>query len=456
MKKQKIHFIAIGGSAMHNLALAMSSKGHDVTGSDDALYEPSKSRLEAGGILPDALGWDANKIHKDIDAVILGMHAKVDNPELLAAQALGLKIYSYPEYLYEQSKDKTRVVIAGSHGKTSITAMVLHVLAYHNLSVDYMVGAQIEGFDRMVHLTSTNDFMLIEGDEYLSSPVDLTPKFLWYKPHVALISGIAWDHVNVFPSEVDYQVQFERFLDSIIPGGTVVYNQQDAVLTRLVAATKNTIRKQAYQAHEAYIEDGITFLPTDEGDLPLSIFGNHNLMNLSGAKWICQLVGVDEIEFYEAIASFKGASKRLEKMATGKTAHLFKDFAHAPSKVKATSEAVANQFSQYRTIGCLELHTYSSLSPAFLPQYRHALAALDEAIVFYDPEALKIKGRPAIDARLIEEAFDHTNCKVFDDPKLLHRYLLSQNYNTSVLLMMSSGNYGDLNWEPLKALFKKV
>ncbi|MGB2475401.1 MAG: UDP-N-acetylmuramate--L-alanine ligase [Flavobacteriaceae bacterium] len=449
---KRLHFIAIGGSAMHNLALALATKGFTISGSDDAIFEPSKSRLKNAGLLPPAMGWFPEKITTALDGVILGMHAKKDNPELVAAQQLGVKIYSYPEYLFKQSQTKTRVVIAGSHGKTSITAMVLHVLNYHQIAVDFMVGAQLEGFQTMVHLTETNDFMLIEGDEYLSSPLDLKPKFLWYKPHLTLISGIAWDHINVFPTRKDYEDQFLSFIDSVVSGGTVIYNQEDPVLTRLILQSKNTIRKEGYQKHTAEISDGITYLHTDEGDLPLSIFGDHNLSNLSGAKWICQLMGVDQTDFYEAIGSFKGAAYRLEKMAQGQSAHLFKDFAHAPSKVSATVKAIDKQFKGFKTIGCLELHTYSSLDPAFLPNYKGTLDYLDEAIVFYDPEALKIKGRPSIAVDTIKAAFDRSDLKVFTVPADLHDYLLTKEYPQCILLMMSSGNYGGLDWSKLMAL----
>jgi UDP-N-acetylmuramate: L-alanyl-gamma-D-glutamyl-meso-diaminopimelate ligase len=448
---KRLHFIAIGGSAMHNLALALQSKGYVITGSDDAIFEPSKSRLANAGLLPEDLGWDKTRITPELDGVILGMHAKKDNPELLQAQALGVKIYSYPEFLYEQSKAKTRVVIAGSHGKTSITAMVLHVLNYHEIEVDFMVGAQLEGFDTMVHLTDENDFMLIEGDEYLSSPIDLKSKFLWYKPHVTLISGIAWDHINVFPTLSDYEDQFRKYIETIVPGGAVIYNKEDAVLTRLILQSENTIRKQNYERPEAMIENGITYLQTEEGDLPLSVFGDHNLSNLAGAKWICQLMGVDEMDFYEAIESFKGAAKRLERIAEGKRSYLFKDFAHAPSKVAATVKAVRAQFEGFTTIGCLELHTYSSLDPAFLQYYKDSLAGLDKAIVFYDPEALKIKGRPAIAVEEIKTAFGNPDLQVYTEPASLHRDLLGQNYDQSVLLMMSSGNYGGLDWDQLSS-----
>ncbi len=450
---KRLHFIAIGGSAMHNLALALQAKGYVISGSDDAIFEPSKSRLQKAGLFPVELGWDESQISSELDGVILGMHAKKDNPELLAAQALGLRIYSYPEFLYEQSKTKTRVVIAGSHGKTTITAMVLHVLNYHGIEVDFMLGAQLDGFDTMVHLTDTNDFMLIEGDEYLSSPIDLQPKFLWYKPHVTLISGIAWDHINVFPTLSDYEDQFRKYIETIVPGGAVIYNQEDAVLTRLILQSANTIRRQSYQKPAATIEGGITYLQTEEGDLPLAVFGEHNLSNLAGAKWICQLMGVDEMDFYEAIESFKGASKRLEQVAKGKSSYLFKDFAHAPSKVAATVKAVTQQFRGFSCIGCLELHTYSSLDPAFLPNYKNSLNDLEESIVFYDPEALKIKGRPVIAPEEIKVAFGLAGLQVFTDPASLHRYLFDKNYDQSVLLMMSSGNYGGLNWELLSSKF---
>jgi len=314
----RTHFIAIGGSAMHNLALALHNKGYKVTGSDDAIFEPSKSRLEKKGILPAELGWFPEKITADIDAIILGMHAKADNPELLKAQELGLKIYSYPEFLYEQSKNKTRVVIGGSHGKTTITSMILHVMHYHNIEVDYMVGAQLEGFDTMVHLTEENDFMVLEGDEYLSSPIDRRPKFHLYQPNIALISGIAWDHINVFPTYENYVEQFEIFIAKITNGGILVYNEDDAEVKRVAEAATNPIRKLAYTTPKYSVNDGVTLLETPEGDMPIEVFGAHNLNNLAGAKWICQNMGVDEADFYEAIASFKGASKRLEKIAKEK------------------------------------------------------------------------------------------------------------------------------------------
>ena len=314
-----IHFIAIGGSAMHNLAIALHKKGYKITGSDDAIFEPSKSRLVRHRLLPTEFGWFPDKISNSLDAVILGMHAREYNPELARAKELGIKIYSYPEFLYEQSKYKTRVVIGGSHGKTTITSMILHVLHYFDKQVDYMVGAQLEGFDTMVHLTDDNDFMILEGDEYLSSPIDRRPKFHLYKPNIALISGIAWDHINVFPTWENYVSQFKIFIDEITDGGILVYNSEDPTVKELAETTENTIRKLGYQTPLYTVEFGQTLLDTPDGAMPIAVFGAHNLNNLAGAKWICQNMGVDEEEFYEAIASFKGASKRLEKIVEGRS-----------------------------------------------------------------------------------------------------------------------------------------
>ena len=378
-----IHFIAIGGAAMHNLALALHLKGDTVTGSDDVIFDPSKTRLEARGILPKAFGWYPDKITSNLDAVVVGMHAKADNKELLKAQDLGLKIYSYPEFLYEQSKFKTRVVIGGSHGKTTITSMILHVLHYFNRDIDYMVGAQLEGFDVMVKLTDENDFIILEGDEYLSSPIDSRPKFHLYKPNIALLSGIAWDHINVFPTWDIYVEQFKIFIDSIIKGGSITYNIEDAEVKKVVENSENTIRKFPYQTPDYIVENGITILETDEGFMPIEIFGKHNLNNLAGAKWICQQIGIDENDFYEAISTFQGASKRLEKIAETDNAIAYKDFAHSPSKVLATTNALKNQYPDRKLIACLELHTYSSLNPEFLNQYKGTLAAADIAVVFY-------------------------------------------------------------------------
>ena len=447
-----VHFIAIGGSAMHNLALALHNKAYKVTGSDDTIFEPSKSRLEAKGLLPQKFGWFPEKITSTIDAIVLGMHAKADNPELLKAQELGLKIYSYPEFLYEQSKHKTRVVIGGSHGKTTITSMILHVMHYHDKDVDYMVGAQLEGFDVMVKLTENNDFIVLEGDEYLSSPIDRRPKFHLYKPNIALISGIAWDHINVFPTYENYVEQFSIFVDSIVDGGSINYNEEDPEVKRVVENSENPIRKLAYRTPEYRVDNGQTFLTTPEGDLPIEVFGKHNLNNLAGAKWICQHMGIDEDDFYEAIATFKGASKRLEKIAESSKSVAYKDFAHSPSKVEATTKAVKEQYNNRTLVACLELHTYSSLNAEFLKEYKGALDAADVAVVFYSPHAVEIKNLEEVTHEQIASAFERDDLIIYTNPDDFKSYLFSQNFDDKALLLMSSGNYGGLDFDDLKAL----
>jgi UDP-N-acetylmuramate: L-alanyl-gamma-D-glutamyl-meso-diaminopimelate ligase len=447
-----IHFIAIGGSAMHNLAIALHNKGYHVTGSDDTIHDPSKSRLKNKGLLPKAFGWFPEKITQDIDVIILGMHAKEDNPELLQAQDMGLKIYSYPEFLYEQSKDKTRVVIGGSHGKTTITSMILHVLAYHDREVDYMVGAQLEGFETMVHLTTENEFMVLEGDEYLSSPIDRRPKFHLYKPNIALLSGIAWDHINVFPTFEGYIEQFRIFTDSLTNGGIMVYNEEDAIVKEVVESSTHTIKKYPYSTPTYEIEEGITAIDTPDGMMPLEIFGDHNLQNLAGAKWICQHMGIDEDDFYEAIASFKGASKRLEKIAENEQTVIFKDFAHSPSKVKATTEAVKKQYAQREVIACLELHTYSSLNAEFLGEYQGALDQADKAVVFYSPHAVKIKQLDEVTTAQIGAAFGREDLMMFTNPAEFKAFLFSQNLEQTAVVLMSSGNYGGLDFDEVKDL----
>ncbi|MDG2052354.1 MAG: Mur ligase family protein [Flavobacteriaceae bacterium] len=448
----KIHFIAIGGAAMHNLALALHLKGDVITGSDDEIFDPSKSRLSASGILPKVFGWFQEKITIQLDAIVLGMHAKADNPELLKAQELGLKIYSYPEFLYEQSKFKTRVVIGGSHGKTTITSMILHVMHYFNREVDYMVGAQLEGFDVMVKLTEHNDFIILEGDEYLSSPIDRKPKFHLYKPNIALLSGIAWDHINVFPTWKNYVEQFSIFVDSIVEGGSITYNIEDAEVKKVVENSENTIRKFPYQTPNYKVQDGTTFLETEEGSMPVEIFGKHNLNNLAGAKWICQQMGIDENDFYEAISTFRGASKRLEKIAETKKSIAYKDFAHSPSKVLATTNALKNQYPNRKLIACLELHTYSSLNPEFLKEYKGALDAADVAVVFYSPHAIEIKKLKAISSEQIANAFQRENLIIYTNPTVFKTFLFSQKFNETSLLLMSSGDYGGLDFDELKNL----
>lgn len=447
----KIHFIAIGGSAMHNLALALAQKGYIVTGSDDAIFEPSLSRLKKQGIAPNPLGWFPDKITSDIDAVILGMHAHSDNPELQKAKELNLKIYSYPEFLYEQSKNKTRVVIAGSHGKTTITSMVLHVLKYHQVDVDYMVGAQLEGFDTMVKLTDTNEFMILEGDEYLSSPIDLRSKFLLYQPNIALLSGIAWDHINVFPTFESYKQPFINFVNTISQGGALIYNEEDKEVVDVAEQSSNYLKKFPYHTPNYVIKDEKVYLQTSEGELQLSLFGRHNLLNLEGARLVCNQIGIQNEAFYEAILSFKGASRRLEKIYETNEYIVYKDFAHAPSKVMATVKAVKENFSNKRLVACLELHTYSSLNPEFLKQYKNTLDKADEALVFYSEDALKIKRMEPISKELIINSFEKNNLQVFTDPVILENYLKEIDKNNSIFLMMSSGNYGGIN---LDSIFK--
>ncbi|MCC1484722.1 UDP-N-acetylmuramate--L-alanine ligase [Winogradskyella immobilis] len=448
-----VHFIAIGGAAMHNLAIALHNKGYKVTGSDDTIFDPSKSRLEAKGLLPKTFGWFPEKITSNLDAIVLGMHAKADNPELLKAQELNLKIYSYPEFLYEQAKHKTRVVIGGSHGKTTITSMILHVMHYHGRDVDYMVGAQLEGFDVMVKLTEDNDFIVLEGDEYLSSPIDRRPKFHLYKPNIALLSGIAWDHINVFPTYEDYVEQFSIFVDSIVTGGSINYNEEDAEVKRVVEASENQIRKLPYQTPDYTVEDGETLLETSEGPMPIEVFGAHNLNNLAGAKWICQHMGIDEDDFYEAISTFTGASKRLEKIAESKTSIAYKDFAHSPSKVEATTKALKTQYNDRTLVACLELHTYSSLNAEFLKEYKGALDAADVAVVFYSPHAVEIKKLEEVTKDQIANAFQRDDLIIYTNPDDFKDFLFSQNFENKSLLLMSSGNYGGLDFDEVKKLF---
>ncbi len=437
----RLHFIAIGGSAMHNLAIALHKKGNAVSGSDDEIFEPSKSRLASYNLLPISQGWDPGRITNGLDAVILGMHAKPDNPELLRARELGISIFSYPEYLYEQSKNKKRVVIGGSHGKTTITAMILHVLQQAGMDCDYMVGAQLEGFDVMVRLTDEAPVMIIEGDEYLTSPIDLRPKFHLYKPDIALLSGVAWDHVNVFTTFEQYVEQFVIFIRSVIKGGCLIWCDEDEELRKICSGSRGDLTILSYGSPPADIRDGITHLVTPGQDYELQIFGKHNLLNLNGARLVCNQLGISDKMFYESIQSFRGASKRLEMIAQQDTRTVYKDFAHAPSKVEATLQAVKEQFSGRRIIACLELHTYSSLNGAFLSHYRGTLDPADVAIVYFNPHALKLKRLPEITTEQVKEGFMNDGLEVFTDAGMMVDRLLLEKNQGCVLLMMSSGNY---------------
>ncbi|MEI6455755.1 MAG: Mur ligase family protein [bacterium] len=441
----KVHFIAIGGSAMHNLAIALCRKGYVVTGSDDEIFEPARGRLAGNGILPSSEGWDPLRITGELDAVILGMHAKADNPELIRARELNLKIFSYPEFLYEQSKTKKRVVIGGSHGKTTITAMILHVLMHYRVDCDYLVGAQLDGFDVMVRITGEAPIMILEGDEYLTSPLDPRPKFHLYRPDIALLSGIAWDHINVFPTFENYIEQFRIFIGQIPAGGTLIYCAEDEILQKICPESKADINLYAYTTPAYRIKDGITIIIHENSEFPLLIFGKHNMMNLNGARLVCNQLGIDDIKFYEAIGSFKGASKRLEKIKTDGNRIIFKDFAHAPSKVKATLHAVKEQFPDRVVTACLELHTYSSLSKEFLVHYLGSLDDADHPIVYFSEHALRLKRLPPITAEEIRSGFGNRKLEVFTDSASLLERLSQKKQEPSVLLMMSSGNFDGID-----------
>ena len=421
----RVHFIAIGGSAMHNLAIALHYKGYTVSGSDDEIFEPSRSRLRKTGLLPAAEGWDVTRIVPEFDAVILGMHARADNPELLKAKELGLKIFSYPEYLYEQSKAKKRIVIGGSHGKTTITAMILHVLKFAGLDCDYMVGAQLEGFDVMVRLSEKAGIMIFEGDEYLTSPLDKRPKFHLYKPDIALLSGIAWDHINVFPTFEIYVEQFREFIRLISPNGTLIYCADDETLCRIIPGLRKDLKLIPYSVPEYFISDGISSLIDHGKTYPLNIFGKHNLMNLNGALWICRELGLADEVFLDAIGSFKGASKRLELVAGNAGTKVYKDFAHAPSKVRASLHAIREQYPTKNIVACLELHTYSSLSREFLGHYLGSLDEADAAMVYYSEHAIRLKRLPPITKEQVKEGFGNPGMEVYTDPEELQAALLA-------------------------------
>ena len=450
---QAYHFIAIGGAVMHNLALALAKKGYQVSGSDDELYEPSKTRLEKEGILPEKLGWFPEKIHANLNGIILGMHARIDNPELVRALELEIPVFSFPEFIYHQSQNKKRVVIAGSHGKTSITSMILHVLKDQKVDFDYLVGAQIESFDRMVRLSDA-PIIVIEGDEYLTSPIDRTPKFFHYHHDIVLVSGIAWDHFNVFPDFEDYKAQFSKLMEKTPEDGKLIYCEVDNLVKSAAEHSLTLAQKIPYQAHPAIIQDGRTYLVTDQGEMEIGIFGDHNLQNLQGAQIICEALGVGKNQFYHSIQTFKGASKRQEILAKGETGILFRDFAHAPSKLKATVHAVKHQFPERRLIAVQELHTYSSLNKAFLPNYAHSMDEADIAIVYLNPHAVALKKLELMDQDTLREGFSRKDLILFTESAALKKFLLSQDYYLTNLLLMSSGNYNNLDLEPIKAKFQ--
>ena len=436
----RIHFIAIGGAAMHNLALAVASKaGYRVTGSDDEIFDPALSHLREAGLLPDELGWHPERITADIDAIILGMHAREDNPELVRARELGIKIYSFPEYLYEQTKDKIRIVVGGSHGKTTTTSMILFALQRLGIEADYMVGAQIEGFDRMVRLSDTAKYAVFEGDEYLTSPLDLRSKFLWYHPHVAILTGIAWDHINVFPTFDKYVETFRKFANSIEAGGSFIYYEGDENL-RMIANEMRSLR-----------HDDMTIVPYKEyeGNIPMQVFGRHNMQNLQAAMLACHCIGVAPDDFYREISSFTGASNRLEKIVETASSVAYKDFAHSPSKLKATINAVRERYPEKKLIACMELHTFSSLMADFLPQYKDCMAEADIAYVYFNPKVIEHKRLTPITAEEVASAFGTDNITVFTESETLQEALRAAVTSNGVsatgqgiaLLMMSSGTF---------------
>ena len=445
-----IHFIAIGGSAMHNLAIALNRKGYKVTGSDDEILDPSRTRLEKEGILPDEMGWFPNKITEGMDGIILGMHAREDNPELLQAKNLNVPIYSYPEYLYEASKDKIRVVIGGSHGKTTITSMILHAAKKLDFPLDFMVGAQLEGYDCMVQITEEAKFILLEGDEYLSSPIDRRPKFHLYKPHIALISGIAWDHINVFPTFENYVEQFDIFIKQIEPNGVLVYNEEDPVLQSLAVSNLEIGSSVAYQIPEYEVNAEGTLLKYDSKEYPLLVFGEHNLQNLMGAMFVAEAMGINAHNFLQAMSDFTGAGKRLQKVVDVPPFKMFKDFAHSPSKLKATTAAVKNQFKSFKLVACMELHTFSSLKKEFLPQYLDTMKTADTALVYFNPKVVAHKKLESITKEMVYEGFGG-NVVVVNDTQSVLDFIHKEVGQQSVLLMMSSGNFDGINFDELGA-----
>jgi UDP-N-acetylmuramate: L-alanyl-gamma-D-glutamyl-meso-diaminopimelate ligase len=442
----KVHFIAIGGSAMHNLALALQKKGYEITGSDDEIFEPSKTRLAKEGILPGKQGWNPEMIHKGLDAVILGMHAREDNPELKKARELGLKIYSYPEYLYEQTKDKTRVVIGGSHGKTTITSMIIHVLEFHKIKFDFMVGAQIEGFNNMVRLSEDAKFAVFEGDEYLSSTLDPRPKFLIYKPDVALISGIAWDHVNVFPTFSIYVEQFKDFIQSIEQSGKLVFCADDPLVAGISLTAREDVKTSPYYCHPYEIKGNFVNLLYKDQKFPVKLFGKHNMQNIAGAKEVCKLLGITDKQFYEAISEFTGAAKRLQLIGGNKNTSAYLDFAHSPSKVQATIRAVKEQYPSRQLIACLELHTFSSLNEEFLKQYYGTMERADRALIYFNPHALEMKKLKPLDVEVVTKAFSSKHLTVYTDSKILQSELKATHWENKNLLLMSSGNFDGINF----------
>lgn len=445
---QKVHFIAIGGAVMSNIAIELKSKGIEVTGSDDKIYDPSKSNLEAAGILPSSEGWSDANISSDLDAVILGMHAKEDNPELKKAQELGLKIYSFPEFIKEQSTHKQRIVIAGSHGKTTITGMIMHVLNYFNRSFDFLVGSKVKGIEKTFQLSNA-PIIIIEGDEYFTSPTDPQPKFLNYDHHIALISGTSWDHMNVYPTEDDYLKQFQLLADQTPKAGTMIYNEEDKVAKKVCSKEEVDILKLPYKTPKYEVKDSIFYLKDDKKKYALKVFGKHNLQNMMGAKALLDRIGINESMFYEAIQSFEGTAKRGALVKENSTVSVYNDFAHAPSKLQATVGAIKELHPKRRLTACFELHTFSSLNKDFLPQYNGKFKKADEAIVYFNPSLVASKNLPAISPEDILSAFGRKDIKVMTSNQELKDLLEAKSWDNEDLLMMSSGTFDGLDIDSL-------
>jgi UDP-N-acetylmuramate: L-alanyl-gamma-D-glutamyl-meso-diaminopimelate ligase len=440
----RVHFISIGGAVMHNLALALHYKGFTVTGSDDEIYEPAKSRLAKEGLLPEHMGWNANSITPDLDAIVLGMHARKDNPELVKAQELGLKIYSFPEYMYEQTKHKKRIVIGGSHGKTSTTAMILFVLKYHKLDFDYLVGSLIDGFDTMVGISENSKVAVFEGDEYLNSALDPRPKFHIYKADVGIITGIAWDHINVFPTYENYVEQFEIFIKGLPADGALIYCKEDPEVARVCENTSVASRLIPYSTPNNEIRNGITYVIIDGNEIALQVFGKHNLQNMMAAKFACAEAGISDTQFWEAIQHFKGTAKRLETISHTDNSIVYRDFAHAPSKLKATVEAVKSLYPERTLIAAYELHTFSSLNKAFLPQYHNSMQQADVKAVLFSKHALEMKKMPMLDEAEVARHFGE-GVKVFSDKNELRAYLDAHYTGQENVLLMSSGTFDGMD-----------
>ncbi len=447
----KIHFIAIGGAIMHQLALALQKQGYEVTGSDDEITDPAKSNLAAKGLLPDKFGWYPEKITKDIDAIVLGMHAKADNPELVAAKNAGIPIYSFPQYVYEVSKNKKRVVVAGSHGKTTITSMIMHILKDNGINFDYLVGARVAGFDQSVQLTDA-PIIVLEGDEYPASVEEKRPKIFFYHPHISVLSGIAWDHINVFPTYENYFSQFEQYLKGMDSGAKVFYNNEDSEVQRAIATSGSNLLAVPYQTPPFHYEDGFPVLDTKDGPVKVSVFGRHNILNMQAAIDVCMELGIAEADCHKSIASFTGAARRLEKVKEEAGLLVYRDFAHAPSKLRATLNAVREAYAGHHLIACFELHTFSSLNEKFLNEYAHSMDAADDAIVYFSHHALDLKGLPNLDTNTVKQYFARPDVLVLDEKNKLEETIKKQigkQEKPVFLLLMSSGTFDGIDWNSI-------